>query len=359
MKKLIGFFTVLTLSLTALAQGGNTGMGGNEESHIFLNYQGVFQADDAAESWKGSFQNRHLRLEMKGTFGEHLFYRLRHQLNMGSTAQSLDHFARATDLMFVGWKFNDRHSLIAGKVCQSWGGFEYDENPVFIYQYCDFLNAMDIFMAGVTYIWTPVPGQEFQFQVTNSYNGYENYPFPFPEAAFPLSGIVNWNGSLFEGLVTTRWAAGFQTQAQDRYSKMLTLGTKLNLKNFQAYLDYMGAWDDVDRLGYLTAETGSLATQVAYHTLTGKADWQFAPQWNGFLAGMLDTGFITHGSGKRTAAGGYAGIEYHPFPGKDIRVFLLGSRRGHRFQDPDAGIRTKRVANSTLELGLIFRLKAF
>lgn len=56
--------------------------------------------------------------------------------------------------------------------------------------------------------------------------------------------------------MNTRWAWGLQTQAKGKYSRMLTLGQQLNLPKFQWYFDYMGAFDDLDRLKIATNELG-------------------------------------------------------------------------------------------------------
>ena len=59
------------------------------------------------------------------------FYRFRHRLNKASSAQSEDNFAKATDYMMVGWRFNDHWTIQGGKKNQSLGSFEYDENTLF------------------------------------------------------------------------------------------------------------------------------------------------------------------------------------------------------------------------------------
>ena len=55
-------------------------------------------------------------------------------------------------------------------MCQIWGGFEFDENPMFIYQYSDMLNNMDNFVAGVTVTYNPVPTQEIAVEISNAHN---------------------------------------------------------------------------------------------------------------------------------------------------------------------------------------------
>lgn len=116
----------------------------------------------------------------------------------------------------------------------------------------------------------------------------------------PFVYILNWNGSMFGGVLNTRWSCGVQTQAKGKYSKMITLGQQLNLPKLQCYLDYMGAFDDLDQLGIATSEVMPLLNvadgetevnphfgKVKYHTLTAKSDWQFAPSWNASVGGHI------------------------------------------------------------------------
>lgn len=189
MKKLYLCAMAVLVAATAFAQGGNTGNGGydgdytslaervfklekkTEGFNLFLNYGTSFQETAAGGNLSGAFRAKQLRLEIKGQFGDHLTYRLRHRLNKAQGAMSEENFAKATDIMMVGWKFNDKFAIQGGKMCQFWGGFEFDENPMYIYQYSDMVDNMDNFLAGVAFLWTPVPGQEFVVNISDSYSG--------------------------------------------------------------------------------------------------------------------------------------------------------------------------------------------
>ena len=150
----------LCLPFTALAQGNNTGMGGEDDDtpsiaervlklekktyafNLYLNFAAAARATENNTTWRGAFVNRQLRLEIKGHVTDKLFYRLRQHLNTGYEPQGEDNFARATDIMMVGYTFNPKWEVQAGKIGQIWGGYEYDENPIFMYQYCDFVGNM-------------------------------------------------------------------------------------------------------------------------------------------------------------------------------------------------------------------------
>ena len=82
----------------------------------------------------------------------------------------MDNLARATDMLYAGFHLNDKFSLTAGKMCQAWGGFEFDINPMNIYEYSDFIDNMDNFMLGGMLTYHPNENHEFNIQITDVCN---------------------------------------------------------------------------------------------------------------------------------------------------------------------------------------------
>ena len=397
MNKTLLTCALLTASLTAGAQNGaNIGMGGSEGDYaslaekvakiekkndafnVYFNYAASFQAErnSLADEWHTGFANKQLRLEIKGNIGNHLFYRLRHRLNKTNEARSQDNFSKATDIMMAGWKFNDKWSVQAGKMCQIWGGFEFDENPMYIYQYSDMVDNMDNFMAGVVLSYKPVPTQEFAVEISDANNDSfskvygagaasqeENSVRPLTSSRNPLTYIANWNGSFADGMINTRWAWGIQTQARHKYSRMLMLGQQLNLEKFQWYVDYMGAWDGLDRLGIATGDLGFAggvyASDVHYNSFVTKVNWQFAPHWNLMLKGMYETASVSkleRGKNYRKSFGYIGSMEYYPLKDQDFRVFLAYVGRKYDFSEKSG---LKDYNTNRIELGFMYRIKAF
>ncbi len=400
MNKTLLTCALLTASLTAGAQNGaNIGMGGNEGNYaslaekvakiekkndafnVYFNYAASFQAErnSLVDEWHTGFANKQLRLEIKGNIGDHLFYRLRHRLNKTNEARTQDNFSKATDIMMAGWKFNDKWSVQAGKMCQIWGGFEFDENPMYIYQYSDMVDNMDNFMAGVVVSYKPVPTQEFAVEVSDANNDSfskmygagaasqeENSVRPLTSSRNPLTYIANWNGSFADGMINTRWSWGIQTQARHKYSRMLILGQQLNLDKFQWYVDYMGAWDALDRLGIATSDLGLnggghnlYASDVHYNSFITKVNWQFAPHWNLMLKGMYETASVSkleRGKNYRKSFGYMSSVEYYPLKDQDFRVFLAYVGRKYDFSEKSG---LKDYNTNRIELGFMYRIKAF
>lgn len=403
MKKIIMMFAALAMTMGANAQGNNIGMGGgdgdiqsiheritklekkNDMFNLYFNYAASFQAEhnSLSDEWDTKFANKQLRIEIKGNLTDKLYYRLRHRLNKATDAKGEDNFAKATDIMMVGYNFNDKLSISGGKMCQIWGGFEFDENPMYIYQYSDMVDYMDNFMAGVTVSYKPIPTQEIAVEISNSYNGKfadeygdeavvvnNDEAHALQKSKNPLTYIINWNGSFFDGKLNTRWAWGLQTQAKGKYSRMLTLGQQLNLPKFQWYFDYMGAFDDLDRLKIATNELRDALVggdapgnvylgKVHYNSFITKANWQFAPSWNLMLKGMYETASVTkmeQFKNYRKSFGYMGSIEYYPAKQQDFRLFLAYVGRKYDYSTK-CGL--KDYNTDRIELGFMYRIKAY
>lgn len=403
MKKILMMFAALAMTMGANAQGNNIGMGGgdgdiqsiheritklekkNDMFNLYFNYAASFQAEhnSLSDEWGTKFANKQLRIEIKGNLTDKLYYRLRHRLNKATDAKGEDNFAKATDIMMVGYNFNDKLSISGGKMCQIWGGFEFDENPMYIYQYSDMVDYMDNFMAGVTVSYKPIPTQEIAVEISNSYNGKfadeygdeavvvnNDEAHALQKSKNPLTYIINWNGSFFDGKLNTRWAWGLQTQAKGKYSRMLTLGQQLNLPKFQWYFDYMGAFDDLDRLKIATNELRDALVggdapgnvylgKVHYNSFITKANWQFAPSWNLMLKGMYETASVTkmeQFKNYRKSFGYMGSIEYYPAKQQDFRLFLAYVGRKYDYSTK-CGL--KDYNTDRIELGFMYRIKAY
>lgn len=387
----------LLVAAGASAQGGNTGMGGNDGNYaslaervlklekktdafnVYLNYAASARASEADGTWGTGFANKQLRLEIKGNLTDKLFYRLRHRLNKSDAAKGQDNFAKATDIMMVGYHLSDKVTLMGGKMCQVWGGFEFDENPMYIYQYSDMVDNMDNFMAGAVVAYKPVPSQEIQLEVSNANNGTFSEDNGSPvlvnhagdvrrleKSNNPLTYIVNWNGSFLDNRLLTRWSWGLQTQARHTYSRMWVLGQQLNLDKLQWYVDYMGAWDGMDRLGIASGDLASFLPEggthfgsVHYNSWITKVNWQFAPRWNFMAKGTYETASVSKVDelkDYRKSFGWIGSLEYYPVQDQDFRVFL--SYIGHKYDfSKQCGL--KDYDTNRIELGFMYRIKCF
>nr|WP_315002186.1 porin [uncultured Capnocytophaga sp.] len=330
----------------------------HKKFNMYFNFQGSFDVEKAKDQdMTAKFYARQLRWEVRGDITDRIFYRFRHRLNKSNARASLDNLAKATDMLYAGFRLDDKWTLTAGKMCQAWGGFEFDLNPMNIYEYSDFLENMDNFMLGAMITYAPNENHEFNFQITDVRNDkfadiYGTTSPTISESKAPLTYIFNWNGNLFDNLIQTRWGGGLQSEADGYNNWLLMLGTKLNLPKFQVFFDYMMANEQLDRLKYTPMSGTTLVKDAKYNSFVLKAEYQPVPHWNIFAQGMYETAKSDLPNNELKSIGYYAGVEYLPFEKQDLRFFLayIGrSREKNNVTD-----NTNRVS-----LGLMYRIKAF
>lgn len=371
----------------AFSQGHNTGMGERsaekrvslservfrlEKAHdacnVYLNYSGCGQVGDDADGWFSDFVCKNLRLEIKGNLNDRLYYRFRHRLNRSNDATDFDKFARATDIMMVGYRFNNHWALQVGKMCQYWGGFEFDSNPIFIHQFSDMMDNIDSPKAGFAVLYNPRDEHEFVVNVSDAINNsfFKDYPLAeaqgFRQSRSPIAAIANWNGKMCDGNLLSRWSVGVRHLARSTWSRQFVAGTKLNLSKLQAYLDYSYEKSTVDRIGIASRELAAMLPDnwgyfrnASYTSFVLKLDWQFAARWNLFAKSMSEYCHVKNISGTARKHYTYlAGAEFNPFDDQDLRLYAayIGDTRRYSSSVP-----LGRNSTNRLEIGIIYRLK--
>lgn len=422
---MLSAFTIASLlPVNALAQGTNDGLGGDDGNieslytkvtniekkqkalNFYVNFAESFQAEHSSKTdeWTTRFYNKNLRIEMTGWLTDNLYYRFRHRLNKTDAPMSEDNFAKATDYMMVGWKFNDTWSIQGGKKCQALGSFEFDENPMFIYQYSDMEDNVDSSKGALNLLYNPSKTQQFSAEVSNTYNGKLADEFganaqvttgkvvndgaaggkkleveALEKSNSPLTYSAGWNGKFFDNKLQTRWSYSHRTQAKGKYSRFFRFGQRLNLSKLQWYVDYNHTYDDLDRMKIASKEivnemvngispdsdengyTNLYLSKVRYQGIVTKMNWQFAKDWNLMLKGMWETASATKDEkfkNYRTAYGYIGSLEYYPArkQKQDLRFFLAYVGRKYDYSKK-CGL--KDYNTDRIELGMMYRLKAY
>ena len=122
-----------------------------DKFNLYMNMNGSFDAMFDADGFdQGKFNMRQLRIESKGNVNEWLSYRWRQRLNRPNNGGGMiDNLPTSIDIAGIGIKLGDNFSLFAGKQCAAYGGFEFDANPIEIYEYSDMIEYMSNFMTGI------------------------------------------------------------------------------------------------------------------------------------------------------------------------------------------------------------------
>lgn len=347
-----------------------------DKFNLYMNMNGSFDAmfNDNGFDY-GKFNMRQLRIEAKGNVNEWLSYRWRQRLNRPNNGGSMiDNLPTSIDIAGIGVKLGDKFSIFAGKQCAAYGGFEFDANPIEIYEYSDMIEYMSNFMTGINIGYDFLEGQQLNFQILNSLNGPfgETYNFNpllmealnVEASKLPLVYTLNWNGN-FNDVFKTRWSASIMSQAKGENLYYFALGNELTLGNFNMYLDFMYSNDAIDRGGIITEirglEFGHNVYNTSYMSLVTKLNYRFADKWNVFVKGMYETASVTEESelvaeGKyRTSLGYLGGIEYYPME-SNLHFFLTYVGRHYIYEEiankPDYS--TNRVS-----VGFIYQLPMF
>lgn len=356
----------------------------NDMFNVYLNTAASAQVEtDNEHEWSTGFKNKHLRLEIKGNLTDKLYYRFCYRMTNSNVARSEDNFARSTDVVMIGYRFSDKLSVEAGKIFQPLGGYEVDENPIYIYEYSDLTGGLECYLGGVVVNYKPVPTQEIVVGVTNAHNdkfadvygdnslaiegdGTQNRILE--KTRIPLGYSLGWNGSFLNNRLLTRWSWGIEGEARHKYSRMLILGQKLDLDRLQWYFDYMYQNDGLDRFGLASREVRDFfpavggevwMSDVNYTSFITKLNWQFAPQWNLMLKGMYETASVTkvdRFKDFRKSYGYVGSVEYYPVKSQDFRVFLAYVGRKVTYKD---GVGLDKYNTNRIELGFKYRIKAY
>jgi hypothetical protein len=356
----------------------------NDMFNVYLNTAASVQVEtDNEHEWSTGFKNKHLRLEIKGNLTDKLYYRFCYRMTNSNVARSEDNFARSTDVVMIGYRFSDKLSVEAGKIFQPFGGYEVDENPIYIYEYSDLTGGLECYLGGVVVNYKPVPTQEIVVGVTNAHNdkfadvygdnslaiegdGTQNRILE--KTRIPLGYSLGWNGSFLNNRLLTRWSWGIEGEARHKYSRMLILGQKLNLDRLQWYFDYMYQNDGLDRFGLASREVRDFfpavggevwMSDVHYTSFITKLNWQFAPQWNLMLKGMYETASVTkvdRFKDFRKSYGYVGSVEYYPVKSQDFRVFMAYVGRKVTYKD---GVGLDKYNTNRIELGFKYRIKAY
>jgi len=289
------------------------------------------------------------RFEIKGKVTDQVYFRLRQRYTSEIVPQSIDHVARATDIAMIRVDVSPKVSISAGKLCADFGGFEFDLNPIDIYEYADILEQADNFLAGAGVAFRPNKGNEFNFQVLNSrtksFEELYGNPPGITEAKTALAYVANWRGSLFGGKIKTIWSYSLFTEAENTHMNYIALGNQYAGKKFSLAYDFQYSDEGLDRTGIVSNTIpDSLYPYAVEKTLYTshwiKADYRINKKINLSFVGYVDFASWQDnrdpqkGSDEiRTAYGYIPTIEYYPFEKLNLRFFANWVGRVYNYSD--------------------------
>jgi len=307
------------------------------------------------------FRNEQFRLEIRGQVHKKVYFRFRDRYTRAQTSESIDNLSRSVDLAYLRFDLNEKVSISAGKMCADWGAWEFDWNPIDIYEYSDIVEYADNFLTGVGVTLTPSNKNQFTFQVldsrTKDFNELYGDQPNFTESKAPLAFVANWRGTLFDGKFKTIWSYSLFNEAQDADGKAanmnyIALGNEFTFGKFNFIYDFKWSDEDLDRTGIVSETVPD--DLVDYPYPYALAQTQYTGHWVNLryrinekvqvtCVGMLDIARWKNanedpgnpsGEKKIREAWGYIpAVEYFPWNDLNVKFFANWIGRVYRYSD--------------------------
>jgi hypothetical protein len=309
------------------------------------------------EYTQSRFRNEQFRLEFRGQVHEKVYFRFRDRYTRAQTSESIDNMSRSVDLAFVRFDLTKQFSITAGKMCADWGAWEFDWNPIDIYEYSDIVEYADNFLTGVGFTYTASPRNQWTFQVldsrTKSFEELYGQQPNFTESKAPLAFVSNWRGSLFDGKLKTIWSYSLFNEAQkadgsNANMNYIALGNEFNFGKFRFIYDFK--WSD-EQLDRTTVVSETVPDDLYAYSL---ANTRYIGHWMNFryvvspkvhltLVAMLDIAQWKNGTQDpenttgeeniRNAWGYIPAVEYYPWSDLNMKFFANWVGRRYVYSD--------------------------
>lgn len=356
-----------------------------DKFHLYLNTQTNFNLNwDGTGGTNfdgGNFRFKQLRIEMRGNINDWLSYRYRQRLNKGEGPDgNFDNVLQAIDYAEVGFRVN-KVNFVMGKQCASYGGIEFDLNPIEVYQYCDMIEYMSNFMTGLRIEWNIKPTQQLQFQVLDDITKSSQAMYgDITPAKMGFLYTVNWNGN-FNDVYKTRWSASYMNEVKKHGMYYFAFGNQFNFTpQWGAWVDIMYSREGIDRKGLVTGvlskyeeATHHNAFNTEYLTFLLHMNYFVAPKWNIFGKVAYETNGVfsaTPGVGNEPGIlkGHYGthwlyvgGVEFYPLKDRNLHIFLtyVGQNTRHtKLAQQNYGAEKSSFTN-LLTAGFIWQIPLF
>jgi len=296
-----------------------------------------------------NFKFEQFRLEIKGYVHEKVFFRFRHRYTSTFEPQAIDKVIKGVDFAYLRFDVSEKVQLTIGKTFADWGGYEFDMNPINIYEYSDIIEMADNFLTGVGVYYQAFDDHGFSFQVLNSRTqSFEELYQGLPElegSEVPLAAVINWRGSFWDGKFTTLWSYSLFNEAKDTFKNYIALGNQLNLDKITLSYDFKVSMEDLDRTGIISSDVPDdlypyALENTLYLSHWLKFDYRFKEQWQFSFVGFYDEAKwkddidpFKNTDDWRTAYGVIPTIEYFPWNDLNLKFYLGYVGRVYQYSD--------------------------
>lgn len=332
-----------------------------------------------AEGEQAGYKLNEARMDLKGEIVENLKYRVRYRLNRSQSPRAIDNAPASLDYAELEYTFgaNKQWAIDLGKQANDFGNWEFEKNPTFEYVYSDYINSQqNLFMLGSTLSYKADANNTLKLQAYNAMSQtfselYTNTQYDtngLKAAKFPLGFNLIWRGDLLDKKWQTYYSVGWSSVAKNKTNYNVSIGNKLILNQFEAYLDLHHTSAAVDFSNSISSalnayrNTNIFAEKVQYQSAVLRLDYALTPQW--YITGKTIWERVNDSSenGLGTALSSHntnmIGLEYKPFASQDFKIFGYFSNTNRYYKEALKQLTPNSHANM-VGVGMLYYLKAF
>jgi len=322
-------FLQATLALTAALLLGHLPIQARTDGIDSLNFEvrASVRATLGSDVHDATFAGEHLNLNVWGSIGDKLHYRLRQRFTKPLYSETNP--LNATDLLLLNYRFADHWSLDAGKTALYIGGMEFDHAPIDLFYWDKFASGVwQVYALGVN---------------LNYHSGPQMISAQFVQSPFSLGkvncfmGSLYWNGRMLPGWDTI-WSLNLADHIDHHKMGYISLGNRFHLGDFRLDLDLMERYHP-DQQGFLSDV--SLVFQLLYRL----------PKLELFSKGGYDYNDARNGDYDRAVPAG----THAAFIGGGLFFYPVGGARNTRLHL--FGYYENVTRNLNLSLGITYRMR--
>lgn len=287
------------------------------------------------------------RFELQGDINEKVSFRFRYRMNRSQAPQDLDNAPGALDIAALQYRFgkDNRWDLTFGKQAAEVGSWEFETNPTYEYHYTEYVNnILNLFLMAVKLGYEFMPNQTFSLQLHNTYN--QSFRSSFNGTGYNTDGLMAsstplglyaaWRGGFADNKFLTFYSFNVSEYARGKTNTAVSLGNKVILPRFSAYLDLQTTRQAVDFTNLASPLYNEVeayqqadmryARNVNYKTAVLRLDYEFIPRWFFTTKGWYETTSMKEndqlGRNFRNRFGYWLGLEYKPVNDQNLRFFV-------------------------------------
>lgn len=359
-KKVLLLVAAVCTCFSLFAQEGNTGnmlyekfsdKSGKTESFPTFDINFLLRSSLNFSNTISNEEASHLRLdesrfELLGDINERVSFRFRYRMNRSHAHTDLDNAPGSLDIASLQYKFgkDNKWQLTVGKQAAEVGSWEFEMNPTYEYQYTEYVNnILNLFLVAAKLGYEFLPDQTLSLQVHNTYN--RSFTSAFAASGYQVNGLTpsstpvglyaSWRGGFAENKFRTFYTFNISEYAEGKVNRAVSLGNKLVLPRFHAYLDLQTTYQAIDFTNIVSPFYNAVeglpgnsmfyASNVHYNTAVLRLDYEFIPKWyittKAWYESASMQNYVNLGSNFRNKFGYWAGLEYKPIDNQNLRFF--------------------------------------